>query len=84
MPTLGIPEEVIDRVAGEEERELVRRERDYRDGRTPIDVQGRTVILVDDGLATGSSMRVAVRALQEEETSRNRNRRASGCPHDLR
>ena len=62
----GIPDEVIDAVAAEEERELERRERDYRDGRPPVDVQGRTVILVDDGLATGSSMRVAVLALKRK------------------
>ena len=62
----GIPDEVIDAVAAEEERELERRERDYRDGRPPVDVQGRIVILVDDGLATGSSMRVAVLALKKK------------------
>jgi predicted phosphoribosyltransferase len=64
--TLGIPDEVIDTVAAKEERELERRERDYREGRPPVDVQGRTVILVDDGLATGSSMRVAVLALKRK------------------
>jgi putative phosphoribosyl transferase len=53
-------------VAAEEEQELERRERDYREGRPPVDVQGRTVILVDDGLATGSSMRVAVLALKKK------------------
>lgn len=57
--TLGIPDHVVDMVAAEEEREVERREREYRDGRPPVDVSGRTVILVDDGLATGSSMRVA-------------------------
>jgi predicted phosphoribosyltransferase len=63
---LGIPDEVVDAVAAEEERELERREREYRDGRPPIDVRGRTVILVDDGLATGSSMRVAALALKQK------------------
>jgi putative phosphoribosyl transferase len=63
---LGIPEEVVDEVAAEEEQELQRREREYRDGRPPIDVRGRTVILVDDGLATGSSMRVAALALKQK------------------
>ncbi len=48
---LGIPETVIDEVAAKEERELERQERIYRDGGLPLDVQGRTVILVDDGLA---------------------------------
>jgi predicted phosphoribosyltransferase len=61
---LGIPEAVIDEVTAQEMRELERREREYRDGRPPPDVRGRTVILVDDGLATGSSMRAAVEALR--------------------
>jgi predicted phosphoribosyltransferase len=61
----GIPERVIDMVAAQEERELRRREQEYRDG-PPIDVHGRTVILVDDGLATGSSMRVAALCTQKE------------------
>jgi predicted phosphoribosyltransferase len=63
----SIPDEVVDAVAAEEERELERREREYREGRPPIDVKGRTVILVDDGLATGSSMRVAVLALRNRK-----------------
>jgi putative phosphoribosyl transferase len=64
---LGIPEYMIDAVAAKEDRELERREREYRDGRPPIDVRGRTVVLVDDGLATGSSMRVAAAALRQRE-----------------
>jgi predicted phosphoribosyltransferase len=67
---LGIPDEVVDTVAAEEEQELERREREYRDGRPPIDVRGRTVILVDDGLATGSSMRVAALALRNKNPAR--------------
>jgi len=63
---LNIPEEVIDAVAAEEQQELIRRERSYRDGRPPPDVRGRTVILVDDGLATGSTMRAAVAALRQQ------------------
>jgi predicted phosphoribosyltransferase len=43
--------------------EIVRRERTYRDGRHPLDVQGKTVIVVDDGLATGATMRAAIKAL---------------------
>ena len=66
VQTAGIPDEVIAAVAAEEEQELERRERDYREGRPPLNVQGRTVILVDDGLATGSSMRVAVLALKRK------------------
>jgi predicted phosphoribosyltransferase len=63
---LGIPEEVIDQVAAEEQEELQRREQAYRDGRPPPPIKGRSVILVDDGLATGSSMRAAVEALRQQ------------------
>ena len=62
---LRIPDYVIDRVAAEEGEELTRRERAYRGGRPPLDVRGRTVILVDDGLATGATMRAAVMALRQ-------------------
>jgi putative phosphoribosyl transferase len=61
---LAIPDHAIRVVAARELRELVRREQLYRDDRPPADVQGRTVILVDDGLATGSTMRAAVKALE--------------------
>ena len=64
---LGIPDELIDAVAAKEQSEVERREREYRDGRPPLDVRGRTVILVDDGLATGSSMRVAAAALRQKQ-----------------
>jgi putative phosphoribosyl transferase len=67
---LNVPDEVIDTVAAEEQQELSRRERDYREGRPPPDVHGRTVILVDDGLATGSTMRAAVAALQQQRPAR--------------
>jgi predicted phosphoribosyltransferase len=62
---LNIPPELIDRVAAEEERELARREWEYRDDRPPPDVASRVVVLVDDGLATGSTMRAAVLALRQ-------------------
>ena len=61
---LGIPKSLFDAVAAEELQELERRERAYRDDRPAPDVHGKTVILVDDGLATGSSMRAAVAALR--------------------
>ena len=67
---LRIPDEVIDAVAAEEQRELDRRERAYRGYAGAPDVRGRTVILVDDGLATGSSMRAAVIALREQQPDR--------------
>ncbi len=54
-------------IAEREGRELARREAAYRDGRPPVDVTGRTVILVDDGLATGASMFAAVQALREAQ-----------------
>jgi len=61
---LGIPPAVIDRVAAREQRELERRETVYRNGQPPADVRGRTVIVIDDGLATGSTIRAAVAALR--------------------
>lgn len=61
-----VPADAIERVTAEERKELTRRERLYRDDRPPPDVRGRTVILIDDGLATGSTMRAAVEALREE------------------
>jgi predicted phosphoribosyltransferase len=67
---LGVPDEVIRRVAAEERRELHRRQFAYRGDRPPIDVRDRVVILVDDGLATGSSMRAAIAALRRQRPAR--------------
>jgi predicted phosphoribosyltransferase len=67
---LQIPDEVIDSVAETEWRELERREREYRDDRPLPEVHGRTVILIDDGLATGSTMRAAVAALRQQGPAR--------------
>ncbi len=64
---LGITPQQLRDVAEREGRELVRREAAYRNGRPPLDVTGKTVILVDDGLATGASMLAAVQALREAE-----------------
>ena len=64
VEALGIPERVIATVAAAEAQELERRERIYREGRLFPEVRGRTVILVDDGLATGSTMRAAAAALR--------------------
>ena len=60
----GIAESLIAAIAGEEFAELERREREYRGGKPGIDLRKRIVILVDDGLATGSSMRAAVQAVR--------------------
>jgi predicted phosphoribosyltransferase len=62
--SMGVPAAAIEQVAREERRELERRERAYRGERAAPDLRGRTVILVDDGLATGSSMRAAAAALK--------------------
>jgi putative phosphoribosyl transferase len=59
-----IPQPVIDAIAREEQLELERRERTYREGRPCIDLRGKTVVLVDDGLATGSTMKAAVEAVR--------------------
>ena len=67
---LRIPDEVVDMVAGEERQELERRERSYRGNRPAPDVRGRTVILIDDGLATGSTMRAAIAALRQRGPAR--------------
>jgi len=64
---LGLSETIINKVAQKEQQELERRERLYRDDRPAPDLHGRTVILVDDGLATGATMRAAVRALQQQQ-----------------
>jgi predicted phosphoribosyltransferase len=67
---LRIPGEVINAVTAEEQKELERRQRAYRGDRPAPDVRGRTVILVDDGLATGSTMRAAVAALRQQQPAR--------------
>jgi putative phosphoribosyl transferase len=61
---LNIGEDTIDAVMARERRELLRRERAYRGNRPAPSIEGRTVILVDDGLATGSTMLAAVSALR--------------------
>jgi predicted phosphoribosyltransferase len=63
---LGIPDRVIATVAAAEEKELDRRERLYRDARPAPKVRGRVVILVDDGLATGATMRAAAATLRTQ------------------
>jgi predicted phosphoribosyltransferase len=66
----GIPPEAIDAVAREEERELGRREIAYREGRDGVPLEGRVVILIDDGLATGSTMMAAVKAVRRRAPAR--------------
>ncbi|HVP34279.1 MAG TPA: phosphoribosyltransferase [Steroidobacteraceae bacterium] len=70
-PPLGseVSAETFDRLAEEQRRELVRRERIYRGSRPPLELQGKTVILVDDGLATGATMLAAVRAARKAQAA---------------
>lgn len=63
----GIPDETIAAVAAQEQRELERREKLYRQDHEPIQVSGKIVILIDDGLATGATMRAAAIALKERK-----------------
>jgi predicted phosphoribosyltransferase len=65
MRSLPDAEAIIETVMAKEKAELERREQDYRDGRPAPDLRGRIAILVDDGLATGATMRAAVKALRQ-------------------
>jgi putative phosphoribosyl transferase len=68
--SLGLPEAAVEAVVRSEQTELERRERLYRDDRPPPVVRGRTAIVIDDGLATGSTMRSAVVALRRQGPGR--------------
>jgi predicted phosphoribosyltransferase len=68
--TTGIDDEQIEQVAAREQRELERRQQAYRGDQAPPDLEGKTVILVDDGLATGATMRAAVQAVRSQEPER--------------
>lgn len=70
IDALGIPGSVIDHVARREELELERRERLYRGRASAVPLTSKTVILVDDGLATGATMRAAVAAIRYQEPAR--------------
>ena len=70
VDALGIPANVIDAVAAREQVELERREQTYRGQRPPASLKSKTVILVDDGLATGSTMRAAVMAVRQQQPAR--------------
>ena len=64
---LRIPNAVIDEIAAREQRELERRERLYRGNRPAYDIHSRTVVLVDDGIATGATMSAAVAAVKQQQ-----------------
>jgi len=67
---LGIPESVVEAVSKRETKELHRREQDYRGVRPPVDIPGKTVIVIDDGLATGSTMKAAIAALRRQNPAK--------------
>jgi len=64
---IGVPPEMVDEVIEREQRELLRREQAYRGNRPPPEVRGQCVILIDDGLATGSTMMAAIKAVRQRQ-----------------
>jgi putative phosphoribosyl transferase len=70
MRALPNGDEIIESVTAKETAELERREESYRDGRPAPELAGRVVILVDDGLATGATMRAAVKALRQRDVAK--------------
>ena len=70
VDALAIPPEVVEAVAAKEAAEVTRREQAYRADRPALDAAGRTVVVVDDGIATGSTMRAAVAALRARQAAR--------------
>ncbi len=70
IEAIQVPERVLEAVAEREQHEIERREHAYRGDRPPPDVRGRTIVLVDDGLATGATMRAAARAIRAQAPAR--------------
>src|SRR5437762_9302422 len=70
VQSLGIPESLVESITAKERSALDRAERLYRNHRTPADLAGKTVILVDDGLATGATVVAAIKALRNASTAR--------------
>jgi predicted phosphoribosyltransferase len=70
LQAVRIPERLVEQVTQRETQELARRELEYRGNRAPPDVRGKTVVLVDDGLATGATMQAAVQALRQQQPAR--------------
>lgn len=69
QPGMRVSADALNAAIAREQAELVRREQLYRDGHPAVTVRGRTVIVVDDGLATGSTMRAAVQAIRQQQPS---------------
>src|SRR5262245_12139601 len=70
VKAMQVPSKAVEAKIADERKELARREAMYRGDRPPLEVAGRTVILIDDGLATGSTMRAAVTALRRQGPAR--------------
>jgi putative phosphoribosyl transferase len=70
MPGIEVSPEALDQVVAREQAELARRERLYRGDRPSLELRGRTVIVVDDGLATGATMSAAVLAIRQQGPAR--------------
>jgi putative phosphoribosyl transferase len=70
IEAIGISNEQIDQITAKVKKELERRENLYRGARAPLKLEGLTVLLVDDGIATGSSMRAAINALRKMKPAR--------------
>ena len=70
MPGIEVSPEALDQVVAREQAELARRERLYRGDRPPVEVRGRTVLVVDDGLATGATMSAAALAIRQQGPAR--------------
>lgn len=68
--SLGIPESIISQVTAREQHEMEQRERLYREERPAYVIRGRTTILIDDGIATGATMRAAVSAIRQQQPAR--------------
>jgi putative phosphoribosyl transferase len=67
---LGLSKTTIERITQEEQQEIERRERLYRGDRPPFPVENRTIIVIDDGVATGSTIRAALHCLREQKPRR--------------
>jgi putative phosphoribosyl transferase len=73
---LGLGDEVVGDIIDRERLELERRERLYRDDHEPVDISGKTVVVIDDGIATGSTVRAALESLSQRGVAR----RIVACP----